>query len=257
MKTIGFIGGGRITNILLQGFKKAGTTFKKVVVFDINQEIAGSLQQRHPEIETTNTLQEAVQNVDLLIVAVHPPAMMDVLEAIKECVTDSTVVISLAPKITISIIERILGNTINIARLNPSASTIVNRGVNPIAFSASTPVTIRERLLQFFEKLGTTPVVEESKIEAYAMISAMGPTYFFFQLQKLKELAISYGMEEKEAQKVISDMLWGATETLFSAGLTYPEVVNLIPVKPMGEVESIISGYYEQFLNAIYSKIKP
>ena len=59
------------------------------------------------------------------------------------------------------------------------------------------------------------PEVDDSKIEAYAVISAMGHTYFNFQLRKLKELAVSFGMDDPEAEKTISNMLLGTTETLF------------------------------------------
>jgi len=89
------------------------------------------------------------------------------------------------------------------------------------------------------------------------MISAMGHTYFWFQLEKLKELAISFGMEEQEAKDVISDMLWGTAETLFNSGLTYDEVVDLVPVKPLGEIEETIKGYYDLYLTALFSKIRP
>ena len=85
----------------------------------------------------------------------------------------------------------------------------------------------------------------------------MGHTYFFFQLQKLKELAISFGMEEEKAQKALSNMLWGTTETLFRSGLSYTEVADLVPVKPMADVEDVIKGYYDQYLTAIFQKIKP
>jgi pyrroline-5-carboxylate reductase len=115
----------------------------------------------------------------------------------------------------------------------------------------------RAELLELLKPLGSTPIVEESKMEAYAVISAMGHTYFFFQLQKLKELAVSFGMDEKEAQTTISGMLSGTTQTLFNSGLPYNEVDGLVPVKPLAEVEETIKGYYDQYLTTIFNKIKP
>jgi pyrroline-5-carboxylate reductase len=105
--------------------------------------------------------------------------------------------------------------------------------------------------------IGTLPEVAESKIEAYAMISAMGHTYFWPQIQKLKELALSFGMDDAEATNVVAEMLHGTSETLFKSGLSYAEVADLIPVKPMAEVESTILGYYDQYLVPLYQKIKP
>ncbi len=52
------------------------------------------------------------------------------------------------------------------------------------------------------------------------------------------------------------EMLNGTSETLFNSGLTYDEVVDLVPVKPLGEVESMISRYYDQYLTALFQKIK-
>src|SRR5512133_1252993 len=97
----------------------------------------------------------------------------------------------------------------------------------------------RNQLLELLQPLGSTPVVDESKIEAYAVSSAMGHTYFFFHLQKRKELSLKYGLEEREAQMAITEMLRGTTEPLVNSGLADPEVGELVPVKPMGEVEEV------------------
>ena len=194
---------------------------------------------------------------EVVFIALHPPVLMDTMAKIKDFVSKDSVLVSLAPKLTIEKMATALGGFANIARMNPSASAIVNKGVNPIAFSMEIKVEMKNELLELMRSLGSTPVVEEQKIEAYAVISAMGHTYFFFQLQKLKELAVTFGMNEKEAHTAITEMLWGTTEVLFNSGLPYNEVADLVPLKPMGEVEETIKGYYDQYLTGIFNKIKP
>ncbi len=256
-KSLGFIGGGRITKIILQAFENNGITFEKVVVADTNQEVLNSLKLKFPKIiVTTDNLKEVVQN-EIVFIALHPPVLMDTLAKIKDFINKDSVLVSLAPKLTIEKMTAALGGLSNIARMNPSASAIVNKGVNPITFSKDMQVDIKNQLLELMRSLGSTPVVKEPKIEAYAMITAMGHTYYFFQLQKLKELAVSYGMDDMEAKTAITEMLWGTTETLFKSGLSYSEVNDLVPVKPFGEVEETIKAYYDQYLNGIYNKIKP
>jgi len=259
MKTnsMGFIGGGRITKIILQAFENNGITFERVVVADTNQEVLNSLKLKFPKIiVTSDNLKEVVQN-EIVFIALHPPVVMDTLAKIKDFVNKESVFVSLAPKLTIEKMSAALGGLSNIARMNPSASAIVNKGVNPITFSNEMQVDIKNQLQELMRPLGSTPVVEEPKIEAYAMITAMGHTYYFFQLQKLKELAVSYGMDEMEAKTAITEMLWGTTETLFKSGLSYSEVIDLVPVKPLGEVEETIKAYYDQYLNGLFNKIKP
>ena len=89
------------------------------------------------------------------------------------------------------------------------------------------------------------------------MICAMGSTYFWFQLQQLKELAVEFGLDEIEANKVIKTMLKGSMETLFDSELTKDEVMNLVPVKPLGEYEETIKGFYDSKLREIFAKIRP
>lgn len=255
-KTLGFIGGGRITKIILQAYQNQNVSFEKIVVTDTSLDVLNSLKKKFPNIIITDNLQEAANN-EVVFVALHPPVLMETLGKVKDTLNKNSILVSLAPKLTIEKMNSVLTGFNNIARMNPSASAIVNKGVNPIAFAKEMSSETKNQLLELTQPLGSVPVVDESKIEAYAVISAMGHTYFFFQFNKLKELAISYGMEEKEAQTAITEMLWGTTETLFNSGMAYNEVADLVPVKPLGEVEETIKGYYDQYLNAIYGKIKP
>ena len=107
-----------------------------------------------------------------------------------------------------------------------------------------------------FSLLGDCPEVPEELLEAFAMTTAMGPTYLWFQLYELHELARSFGIPEDILKGAIPNMLNGAVKTMYESGLTPAEVMDLIPVKPLGEDESAIKGYYQNRLNALYKKLK-
>jgi pyrroline-5-carboxylate reductase len=257
MKTIGFIGGGRITRILLQGFKNANISFEKISVYETNEMVLNALKSDYPQIEPSGTDASKAASSGWVFIALHPPAVADAIQSLKDFIRKDALLISLAPKITIEKLQAILPNAQNIARMNPNAGTYVNRGLNPVCFAQSANKTITRGFTEVFEKLGKVPIVREDQIEAYAVISAMGHTYFWFQLQQLKELAQSFGLSEKEAKETISVMLMGTADTLFHSGLTYEDVINLVPVKPMAPHEPAIKEFYETSLNAIYQKIKP
>jgi pyrroline-5-carboxylate reductase len=259
MKTtsLGFIGGGRITRILLQGFKNADISFEKISVFETNETVLNALKSLYPQIETSISDPSNAASSDLVFIALHPPVLMNSLQTFKNSIKKDALVLSLAPKVTLEKLQAALPQTPNIARMNPNAGTYVNKGYNPVCFSDTIDQTVLNEFILMFEKLGKVPVVSENQIEAYAVISAMGHTYFWFQLQQLKELALTFGLSEKEAQQTISAMLWGTTETLFSSGLPYEEVTNLVPVKPLAEHEDTIKEFYKTSLNGIFQKIKP
>jgi len=256
-KTLGFIGGGRITKIFLQAFKNQNVKFNRISVFDTNTDILEKLKESFPSIEIENTSIEQIAKSDIVLVALHPPLVMESLSKIKPFLNSGSMVVSLAPKITIEKMRNILDGFQDIARVNPSAPGIINEGINPVAFAEAMSEANKNLLLELLSILGKAPVVNESKIEAYAVISAMGSTYFWFQLQKINELAVTYGMSEEEAKEVISEMMKGTINTLFKSGIPANEVMDLVPVKPIGEYEEMIKAYYTEKLNGIYEKIKP
>jgi pyrroline-5-carboxylate reductase len=94
-------------------------------------------------------------------------------------------------------------------------------------------------------------------MEAYAVISAMGSTYFWFQLKQLYDLSLTFGMDGDEAKEIIPEMLKGTADTLFASDLTPEEVMDLVPVRPLGDYEDVMKSFYIEKLNGIYAKIKP
>lgn len=254
--TIGFIGAGRITRIMLKGFKSAGVRFDSIIVSDISLENLEKLKDTYPEIciSHNNNIRPAEQ--DLVIIAVHPPAVSSLLQEIKSVLKPNSVIVSLAPKITISRMTGELNGFHRIARMNPGAASVVNAGFNPICFSETLAQDEVNELLRLFATLGDTPVVDEEKIEAYAVFTAMGPTYFWFQFYELQNIVSGFGLSRQEFAEGIAKMLNGSLKTMFSE-LTPEEVMDLVPVKPIGEAEAAIKQIYQEKLNQIYNRIKP
>jgi len=257
MKSIGFIGGGRVTRIMLQAWYNKNLDSGNISVYDPNRDTLVKLKGSFPGIIAENELTTSLIQSDFLILAVHPPVMMETLSRIKGSLHGDTILLSLSPKITLAAMKNALDGFNNIARVNPSATSIINQGINPIAFSEGMSQKVRDTVLDLLSHLGRVPVVVERKIEAYALISAMGPTYFWFQMQQLKELAEKYGMDEKEACETIAEMLYSSAKTLFNSNLAPEQVMDLVPVKPLGEMEETIKSFYCSKLDAVYEKIKP
>lgn len=257
MKSIGFIGGGRVTRIMLQAWSSRNTAYEVLRVCDPNADALAKLSDQFPKVLTYPALNQDILSSDIIFLAVHPPVMPEILSQIRGKFASGTILVSLAPKWTLAAINSALDGFDNLARVNPSAVSVINQGINPVCFSAVMPEAHRQVIRSLLEPLGSSPEIEETKLEAYAMINAMGPTYFWFQMQLLKDLAMKYGMTEQEAVAVIPDMLRGAADTLFHSGLSVSQVFDLVPVKPLGAVEETIKSFYTEKLDLIFDKIKP
>lgn len=255
-KSLGFIGGGRITRIILQAFVNKKAIFDSISVFDTNGETLKSLKQKFPFIQILSSAQEAAQK-DIVFLALHPPVIMDTLQSITTAVSRQTVLISLAPKITVARISSVLPQIQYIVRMIPNATSIINQGYNPVSFGPGVNEIEKYYILEMLNLLGESVETAEEKLEAYAILSAMLPTYFWFQWKELETIGIEFGLSDIEVKESIYETLNAALNTLYRSGMKASEVMDLIPVKPMEDYEWQIRNIYDENLKALYGKIKP
>ena len=254
-KSLGFIGGGRITKIFLQAFVNKKAIFDSISVFDTNPDTLQALKLKFPFIQVLSSASEAAQK-DIVFLALHPPVIMETLGKILDDVTDHTIFISLAPKITIAKIASIL-SIHQIVRLIPNATSVINHGYNPVSFASGMSEIQKLYILEMLNLLGHTFETAEEKLEGYALLSAMLPTYFWFQWNELEALGTQMGLTETESRESVFETMSAALNTMYHSGMKPSEVMDLIPVKPIGENEAQIKTIYQEKLMGLFGKIKP
>jgi pyrroline-5-carboxylate reductase len=254
-KSFGFIGGGRIVKILLQALENKDKLPARIIVSDTNEEVLTKLKQKFPQVTIAGNNTEPAK-CDYVFISLHPPVFINVLNEIKESVRPESVIVSLAPKISIEKIQSILAQSKNVVRMIPNAPSYINKGYNPVAFSKEFSAEQKIELGKIFSVFGEFPEVNEYNLEAYAITAAMGPTYLWFQLEQLKELGASFGLSEDELKATIPAMVKGAIDTMFESGLTIENVIDLVPVKPLAEDEPAIKNIYKTKLETLFAKLK-
>lgn len=255
-QSIGFIGGGRVTRIILEGWQRAQKLPAKVVVSDCHAEALAKIKASFPGVETASG-NAAPAGQDVVFLAVHPPVMAEVCRDLRGTLKPEAIAVSLAPKFTVARLGELLGGFGRIARVIPNAPSLMGLGYNPVAFGPALPPNDRAEVKALLEPLGECPEVPEQKLEAYAVLTAMGPTYLWFQLQALREIATGFGLSEAELAPALKRTVCGATRTLLESGLTPAEVMDLIPVKPLSEMEAQVTELYRTRLPGVYQEIQP
>jgi pyrroline-5-carboxylate reductase len=255
-QTVGFVGGGRVARIILGGLAKASRMPAGILASDTNPDVLKRLKSEFPAVQTVLNNNREAAGQDLVFLGLHPPALTGVLGEIRDSLKPGATVVSLAPKLSIARMTEALGGFDRIVRLIPNAASIIGRGYNPIAFSAALSGQDRENIESLVSALGKCPEVAEDKLEAYAVVVAMGPTYLWFQLQELRTLAQSFGLTAEETSIGLAEMVDGAVKTLLGSGMSAEEVIDLIPVKPLGEDEAAIRAAYRARLEPLYRKLK-
>ncbi|MCA9234679.1 MAG: NAD(P)-binding domain-containing protein [Planctomycetales bacterium] len=255
--SIGIIGGGRIARILLGGWRCAGVDFAQVAVCEPDDAAFVALQTAAPSTPLVRGEATEVAKQTVVFLAVHPPQVPEAAAPIAGQLREGAVAVSLAPKITLAKLRSMLGGFGRLARLIPNAPSLVGRGFNPIAWGDELNDADRQLIRSILAPLGELPEVEEETLEAYAILAAMGPTYFWPQWLELESLAIEFGLQQDSARRALCAMTVGALDMLASAGMKSDEVADLIPVKPLADFEPELRAAYRGRLTALFEKIHP
>jgi len=254
-KSIGFIGGGRISKIMLHAFSNRQLKFSSVTVCDTDSQVLENLKQEFSHIEVCNDPRKAAYR-ELVFVALHPPAVIDALKSVIHSIGENTIIVSLAPKISIDKISDVLDSN-NIVRAIPNATSYINKGYNPISFAPEFPEHMKSATMRLLRALGYTFETAEEKLESYALISAMLPTYFWFQWNEMEKIGAKMGLKTQETKEAMRETLLAAVQLFYNPDMTHEEIMDLIPIKPIGDHELLIRECFNSKLLSLFEKIKP
>jgi len=131
-RTLGFIGGGRVTRIILEGLRQSGCGLQDVVVSDVDGGALTKLKEKYPDLRISPGDNRMPAACDTVFLALHPPACLPVLDEIKGSLRPGAVLVSLAPKLTLARISEKLGGFSRLVRMIPNAPSIVGAGLFPV-----------------------------------------------------------------------------------------------------------------------------
>lgn len=256
IRSIGFVGGGRVVRILVTGWQRTGTAAPAVCVCEPEAQAREALTLAGAHLTVVDSVTE-VAGQDLVVLAVHPPAIGEVLSEVGARLRPDALVLSLAPKVTLAAIRDALGGFPRVARMIPNAPSAVGRGFNPVCFGPDVDAATRTSFLELLAPLGETPEVAEDTLEAYAILTAMGPTYLWFQLQTLREIGRELGLPGEAADSALRAMVEGTLATLLDSGLPPAAVMDLIPVRPLQGEEERLQAAYHTALLPLHARLRP
>jgi len=252
---LAFIGAGRITRILLCGMQRVGRLPGRVIVCDTDPAAVERLRSALPGCDIASTRLSEAASVNTVFLALHPPAFPAALAEMRGALQPEAVLVSLAPKWTSARISAALGGFDRLARVIPNAPSIVNQGYNPIAFAPGLPEPERRQLRDLFSCWGAAPEVPEHDLEAYAVLTGMGPTYLWYQLYELADLGRSFGLPSETITTALAAMVEGTSRTMSESGLSPADVMDLVPVRPLAAIEPGVKEAYATTLAGLHRKL--
>lgn len=191
-----FLGGGRITGALATGLRLAGDK-RPIVVYDRHPEKLRALR-RESRVETARDLKSAVEQAEILIVAVRPSSVKELLAELAACgVQAPELCVSLAAGMPLRNLRGWLGKPVRWVRAMPSPVCRIGRGFTPVCFNPGATKKDRAVVRRIFEQVG--PVLELNEAQMDAITASSSPTHGYHALKTLAGAAQKSGLDGKTA----------------------------------------------------------
>ncbi len=152
------------------------------------------------------------KNCDLLILAVKPQDIKNVINEIKD-ITKGKLVISIAAGIDLDFLYSTIGNR-KVVRLMPSVNTLVGKGAIAIAFGEEVNEEEKKLLKDLFSSCGNIYEIPEYLFDSFTALAGSGPAFVFSFIEALALAGVREGFEYETALKIVLDTVEGSVSLI-------------------------------------------
>ncbi|MEY4398171.1 MAG: hypothetical protein RLZ53_747 [Actinomycetota bacterium] len=242
---------------ILAGLLASGVDSSQVTITTRSEESAKSLADQLGvtaiSLESDPSANAAaVQDADVVLVAVKPAYVVEVLKDAAENLKSGSLVISVAAGITTASMEAAVPESVAVVRSMPNTPAIVGRAVTGISTGSRVSNDQLETALELFETVGRVVVLPEDQIDALSTISGSGPAYVYFLIEQLTQAAQNMGFGEDIAAMLVEETFAGATE-LLSVAEQSPESLRKQVTSPNGTTMQAVAVLDKANLDGIFT----
>ncbi len=230
MNKIGFIGGGKMANAIINGIIASDIYIPAQITASARTEETLKHLKKEFNINTTLDNKEVVKNSKIIILAVKPFILKDILNEIKEYITKEHLIISIAAGISVKTIEDIL-KTQSIIRVMPNTPSLVNKGMSAICCGKDVSNEQRNCVLKIFNSVGETIITEEKYIDIITAISGSSPAFYYYFINSIAKAGEKLGLDYNTSLKLSAQTALGAAEMILKTKIPPEKLIENVTTK--------------------------
>jgi pyrroline-5-carboxylate reductase len=206
------VGCGKMGGALLEGWLERGVAPSFAVV-EPGTGAAAFAQRREVRLYQNAVTLDLDLRPAVVVFAVKPQAMSDVVHHYRRFATPETVFLSIAAGKTLAYFSRQLGAEAAIIRAMPNTPAAIGRGITvgcPNPHASAAQIALCDRLLAAAGEVAW--VDDEALIDAVTAVSGSGPAYVFLLIECLAKAGITAGLPVELAMRLARATVSGAGE---------------------------------------------
>ena len=249
MEKIGFIGAGNMAGAILNGVITTKTYQpENLFVFDVNMEKCEAMAQKGVGIFASAA--ELVRDCDIIFLAVKPQNFTEVLESVRETVTEDKLFVTIAAGISTDFIKQTVDCDCPVIRVMPNTPLLLGQGATAMCRSTDVADAQFDLIQGFFASCGTVAVLDESKLNAVISVNGSSPAYVYLFAKAMVDSAEKQGIARDVALSLVCQTLIGSAAMLSQPNASPDELIKMVS-SPGGTTLKALDVLYENNFESI------
>ena len=213
---------------LIRGFLQSGIIeVGQVILNDISVDRLEVLESKYG-VEFTVDSRDAVERGDIVLLAVKPQQVEEVLSGVRDAFHEDQLVISIAAGVTTEKIGNLIGKEIPVIRVMPNTPALVGKGMSVVSRGMYAGDESAEVALRLFSSVGEAVELPEDLQNQATAINGSGPAYFFLMVEALIESAVKAGINRDIAKELVVQTMAGSVAMLQETGREPGELREMV-----------------------------
>lgn len=251
---ITFIGAGNMASSLVGGLIAKGYDPLQITMADIN-EAALQNARRVMGVNTSKDNISAVKKADIVVLAVKPQIMGDVVAPLKAILNErKPLIISIAAGIPLAKFETWLGADLPLVRCMPNSPALVETGATGMFANQQVSDKHRELTKTIISAVGLALWVDsEDQIDAVTALSGSGPAYYFYVMEAMINAGKALGLSEQVAKQLTLQTALGSAQMAITSANS-PQILRDQVTSPGGTTERALEIMKDKQLQDIFGE---
>ena len=248
---VAVLGAGVMGEALIAALIASGVKPAAISIVEKRQERCTELIGKYAI--TSESLRDAVQTSDVILLVVKPQDLPALLAEIKADINKSALVMSFAAGKTIGFIQESLSASQPVVRIMPNTPTSIGLGAAGYSFGSAVREEQREFVAALLAAAGTAVEVDESLQDAITATSGSGPAYFFAFVEAMVDGAIALGLTREDATTLTIQTIVGSAALLEKSGDS-PTTLREKVTSPNGTTAAALASFDKDQLSDIVAR---
>ena len=253
---LGFIGCGNMATAIIKGIINSNkVNCRDIFVYDISDEATNKIANNF-EITVCNTQNEIVNKCDVVVLAVKPNILSNVLNNINLALAEKeTLLISIAAGKSIEFIRSNLSHNNKIIRVMPNINAVVNEAIS--AYCTSKNITQDDKNIAelILSSIGQVINLDEAYFPLFSVLGGCSPAMVYMFIDSLARAGVKNGMKKDMALKVAAQAVYGSAKMIMESPEHPWELIDRVCSPGGTTIEAVTSLQNSCFESSIINAV--